>query len=505
MLNQRRPLLFFVLAVVLANWLPAVGATAPERSVPAKKVMAGVKLPNLPPPKAAVKSSAALAPLVVENPFAKSRTTPVQTPPTEKALPPPLAGGAVVDAEAPSVYRLPLVEGRDLRVAMRPMDVATSVAATTVPSSATISPTIATPVVDSMTVAVDAVADSSAPPSEQLLQEMNGLWTESFAVRQSSFAFDPAAAIPYTPTAAEISRQLLPSIRKAYGLAQRGATFAAQAEFIQLLRRLAQAKDAEQGTDAHSRALAAGLRALDEAEDFMPDGVQLEAEMDVAVVRSSHRTPILQGQAEAVLPHEAIAVYHQYAEVHLARAVAGEPAGSMVLYGLGKVHSRLTLNADGDLKHERKAMAMFLAALAAGPDNHLAANEVGVLLARGGHPAEAAAMFRRAIDANSSSTSYHNLAVVEHQLGQHAQAVANEQYAEQLAARDRAIGAVSRQNGIAWVAPDELARVTPTQPMPPDALTGQFAGQTEQVNAPTAHPAPTESAWKKVIPGFLRR
>ena len=139
----------------------------------------------------------------------------------------------------------------------------------------------------------------------------------------------------------------------------------------------------------------------------------------------------------------------------------------MALYGLGKVQNRLAYEADGELRHERKALTMFLAALDAGPGNHLAANEIGVLLSRGGQPAEAAAHFRRAIDLAPTSTNYHNLAVVERTLGYHEQAAANEQYAMQLAQRDRAAGAASRAKGVQWVAPQELSRVA--QPLPIEA------------------------------------
>jgi tetratricopeptide (TPR) repeat protein len=443
-------------------------------------------------------------PLTVENPFF-APTTPAAAaanPPAD-ADHPAIAGGPVA-ADVPPIYRLPRVDG-----GVQPTDPWAGIprrplsAGTTSPAEETIEPG------GGVTGSDDILPLSNSPPDD-MLQEMESLW-QQFAFDEPAYAFDAAAAFPYTPTAAELSRQLLPSVRKAFGLAQRGATYAAQAEFVQVLRRIAQAKDAELGTDEHSRCLAAGLRALDEADDFMPDGVELEAEMNVAVIASSHRTPVLAGRASAALPHEAIALYHQYAEVQLGRAAAGERAGAMVLYGLGKVHNRLALEADGDLKHERKAMTMFLASLASAPENHLAANEVGVLFSRGGHHAEAAEMFKRAIDLAPTGTSYHNLAVVEGKLGRFAQAAANGRYAEQLAARDRATGAVSRRNGIAWVTPGELARVAdpapgqtarrvPASPLAPAQMNGQLAGRIESAAAPPgSRPAPPKSAWQKTV------
>jgi tetratricopeptide (TPR) repeat protein len=316
--------------------------------------------------------------------------------------------------------------------------------------------------------------------------------------------------MPYSPTVAELSLQLLPSVRKAFGLAQHGAVYAAQTEFIQVLRRIAQAKDAAEGVGDHSRALAVGLRALDEADDFVPQGAQLEGELNVPVVASAHRTPVLGSRHANVRPDEAIALYHQYAREQLARAVSGERAGSMALYGLGKVQNRLAYESEGELRHERKALVMFQAALGAGPGNHLAANEIGVLFARGGQPVEASAMFRQAIDVAPTSTSYHNLAVVERSLGQHEQAAANEKYAQYLAARDRAAGSLARRSGVEWVSPQDLSRVAQPLPIP--------GGNERVVNEPgpaprqparlpsTSSPVQTVAKWpQKLVPGIFRR
>ena len=54
--------------------------------------------------------------------------------------------------------------------------------------------------------------------------------------------------------------------RKGMSLTVRGAFYSARAEFIQALRLVAQGLDAETGGTDRSRALANGLRALEEAE-----------------------------------------------------------------------------------------------------------------------------------------------------------------------------------------------------------------------------------------------
>jgi len=347
------------------------------------------------------------------------------------------------------------------------------------------------------------------PPAE-MVDEMNGVWSEEFPSEPEPPYRGAAAATPYAPTVAELSAQLLPSVRKAYGLARHGAVYAARTEFIQVLRRIAQSKDAAAGGDGHSRALAVGLRALDEADDFVPQGTQLEGELNVLMVASAHRTPVLDSRHANVRPDEAIALYHHYAREQLARAVAGERAGSMALYGLGKVQNRLAKESDGELRHERRALVMFQAALDASPDNHLAANEIGVLFARGGQPVEASAMFRRAIDITPTSTTYHNLAVAERSLGQLEQAVANEKYARYLAARDRAAGNPLRRSGVEWVTPDDLSRVA--QPLPISGRNGRVANDPRQAPRQperlrdTSSPVQTVAKWpQKLVPAIFRR
>jgi tetratricopeptide (TPR) repeat protein len=240
-------------------------------------------------------------------------------------------------------------------------------------------------------------------------------------------------------------------------------------------------------SDEHSRALAAGLRALDEADDFVPEGVQLEAELDVRATASSHRTPALGDLTEPLLPHEAVTKYHEFARDQLAKAVGGDQAGSMALYGLGRIDAQLAARKDDDLRFVRDAMTMYAAALAACPDNHLSANELGVLECRTGRPAEAARLFERAIDFAPTATAYHNLAVAQQKLGLHAKAQANEQESQRLAALERAGGSISRRAGVQWVSPGELARVAqPGALIPPTT------------HSATAEPA-TTSPWQRAV------
>jgi len=380
---------------------------------------------------------------------------------TTRPLP---VNGEIVDVDVPTTYRLPLIGLCD------PADEAritgNSVPAAKQPSS-TVSPRVA--------FNSGPNASGALTSTEVKSQATIGTSTVEAAVK---------LALPATSNG--LTAQLLPVVQRGYNLAQRGAFFAARTEFIQVLRRIAQAKDAAAGTNEHSRQLAAGLRAMDEADDFVPQGVQLEAELDVRSVVSSHRTPVLSGHVEEVSPHEAVVLYHRYAQMQLAQAAEEEQAGSMALYGLGKVYARLAERRDDDVQCVRGAMTMYCAALDACPTNNLAANELGVLLCRTGHPAEAVADFERAINVVPSATAYHNLAVAQRQLGLAAQSAANEQESQRLAAIERSTGTLSRRAGIEWISPQEMARIAPPAQMTPTSPTEPVTAA--RPTAPPRHP-----------------
>jgi tetratricopeptide (TPR) repeat protein len=374
----------------------------------------------------------------------------------------------MVDADLPAAYRLP--------------EIAPPVALPLAP------PAVREERIASLPEAV-VEPPSDAWPKEPVVEQV-----EQVVEQPAEQVVTPASAetIAYAPSETELTTQLLPAVQRGYKLAQRGALFAARTEFVQVLRRVAQCKDASTNTDVHSQALADGLRALDEADDFVPEGIQVEAELDVALAASSHRTPVLQHAPTKVLPHEAAAMYHAFAKDQLAKAASGEQAGSMALYGLGKVYSRQAECRDNEVEFVRGAMTMYSAALAACPDNHLAENELGVLLCRTGHAADAARHFERAIDFAPSATTYHNLAVAQQKLGMAGQAAANELESQRLASWDRSQGAVSRRAGVQWVSPAEMASVAQPSPFEP--------ATPSPPQAPHAVGAPARTALKSIFP-----
>lgn len=289
-----------------------------------------------------------------------------------------------------------------------------------------------------------------------------------------------ADATPVTtgePTDAMVSQRAQEKIRRAYALAQRGAYFAARSELIDALRSIAEAKDQDHAVTRRSAMLASGLRALDEAGDFSPSDAEADAELNIAVIVSSHRTPVGKSpEAAALVPQQLADLYLRYAQKQLGDAVSGEPAGSMALHALGKVYDHLgRLEPERQQLADRRAFALQQAALVARSDNYLAAHELGVLLAESGHFGEAQILLSQVVAREPNPVVLRNLAHVERKLGREQAAVANERQAQFYAARTGAPSA----NGISWVPPQALAQTS--DGLPPNR---RMAATPQQPGAP---------------------
>jgi len=272
---------------------------------------------------------------------------------------------------------------------------------------------------------------------------------------------DASTATTGVLTDARVNELAKSKIQRAYAMANRGSLYVARQELIEVLRLISQAKDAQQGAPHRSVALAAGLRALRESEDFAPRGTQLEAELDTAVLCASHRTPVAKRPESAnLLPRLMMDRYLRYAQLQLSMSVASEPAGSMALHALGKLHSQLgRVEPDKHRLAERHAIAYQQAALLAHNQNYLAAHELAVLLAGSGHYVVAEKLLLQVAARSPNAVVHRNLARVQEKLGRTAQAAANLDYAQQLVQR----GAVGTNN-IRWVSPDVFTNVNAQAP-----------------------------------------
>lgn len=288
-----------------------------------------------------------------------------------------------------------------------------------------------------------------------------------------------------------IARQADAHTRRGFELAGRRAYFSARAEFISALRLIAEGLDKEQRSGVHTQALAHGLLALKEAEDFLPSGEAVGPTGDLRVIVAGHETPVLKDRSLNILTStEALQRYFTYAQEQLALAAGQEVAGSMALYGLGKLYTAMADQPALGLKApQSKAMVFYQAALLVDPTNYMAANDLGVLLARNGWYEEAKAALGYSIQIYSHPVAWRNLAIVCRQLGEEELAVLA---ARQWRLLQQPAQGLSQQNQTAdlliqWVSPERFAATT-TEPSPGFGR----PEQTESNQEGSSFPAPSE-------------
>ena len=308
---------------------------------------------------------------------------------------------------------------------------------------------------------------------------------------------DLVKSLPFTPTGKKINEQALRRVQAGFRFGQRRAYYAARSEFIAAMRTIAQAKDIRRQTTRYTHALAAGLRALDEATDFVPVGTELDVDLDMRTVVAAHATPVLQDADQLPSPQVAVTLYHQFAQRRLAGAVAGVPAGSLALHGLGKLHARLATQEPGQHRlADTRAMTCQRAALLARDDNYLAANELGVLLTGAGHYGQAKLLFEQVLAAEPNPVTHRNLAFVARQLGEHHLADMHEVDARSLAEGTARV--VSPAGIVEWVSPQTLVpgKVAQNAPQPHANSEAVVAGPESRPT--TKHARIQTSPWKQI-------
>ena len=321
------------------------------------------------------------------------------------------------------------------------------------------------------------------PPTVNVTSNDQG---ESLSPEADELLADAGATVTGHPTGAMVTEQAQTKIRRGYKLAQRGAYFAARQEFVEVLRMIAEAKDQKRGVARRSIALANGLRALEEAADFAPRCSAVENQLDFDVIIASHRTPVAKGDAGKLMPQQLGDLYYRYAQLQLGAAVAGEPAGSMALHALGKLYSQIgRAEPERIVQADRRAFALQQAALLARDDNHLAAHELGVLLAETGHFVDSEYILAQVAMREPHPVVYRNLARIQRKLGREDLASVSEQQAHLLAEQG-----VSSMSGVKWVDPQTLARMgdplAPSVPPPTQVAAGPPIPQPRPQTAPPA-------------------
>ena len=251
-------------------------------------------------------------------------------------------------------------------------------------------------------------------------------------------------------------------VKRGFSLANRHAYFSARSEFVEALRMLATASDTREGSRRSGDALSAGLRALDEANDFIPGRAAVDGDLNLATIVSSHRTPGLKDDYATSNTTLARQKYYTYAQRQMADAIGSSRSGSMALYGLGRVESTLTQkNAQDNPAGLQHAVVYQQAALTVAPENHLAANELGVLLAHFGQNDAARDALTYSLRLHPQATAWHNLAIVNERIGDAARAQQARQQSDTLARQERERPA-SDVAGVKWSGPEDFVRQSRT-------------------------------------------
>jgi tetratricopeptide (TPR) repeat protein len=295
---------------------------------------------------------------------------------------------------------------------------------------------------------------------------------ESSTSQRSVLVHEPPAGPEPQPAAAPIPElsgqpdalvtidlQARRTVDYAFFVAQRGATYTARAELVEALRMIAQSLDAAQGTGAHAESLAAAFRALEEGEAFQTRGARPDLGLNLKNLVGGHRTPVLKDADLARLtPLQAMQQYYTFAQEQFAAAGERRPAASLALYGLGKLHMVMAEKPGaGAAMDLPKAMVYHQAAMLVDPQNHLAANELGVLLARFEQWEEAKRVLLQSVAVNPLPQTWHNLAVVHDRLGETTLATQARFESEQLRRQNPAAATAGAGPNVRWLSADEFA------------------------------------------------
>jgi hypothetical protein len=287
-----------------------------------------------------------------------------------------------------------------------------------------------------------------------------------------------ASNLPSLRAADQVARD---HVRYAIDLAERGAVCSAHAELVGALNSVALSLDAQQPSPMHSAALKAGLQAMREADDFAPQGVSAESQVNLARVIAVHRTPVLKTVDVSHLTQmDALESYYAYAAENLARAGGRERAASMALHGCGRMELVApALCLPGNALATPRAIAWQRAALLVDPGNYLAANELGVLLARCQQWREAKQWLVQSVRLAPTAEGWRNLSAVHAKLGETTESQrAHQAYLAlvgNVRASAQATGGASAAAGMRWVepavfvhesGPDQLGAAVPS-PLPP--------------------------------------
>jgi tetratricopeptide (TPR) repeat protein len=208
------------------------------------------------------------------------------------------------------------------------------------------------------------------------------------------------------------------------------------------------------------------LTAIQETKDFVPADTPHNVVINLARLAATHQTPVLRNvDVTQMTRAEALQRYHSYATQQLAFAGGRSAIASSALYGLGRAECVTTAGAGSRNRlGAPNAMALYQAALLVDPQNYMASNELGVLMARFGDLSSAAGQLEHSLSIKPQAETWHNLAAVYRRMGQPEKAEQAEREREKLVAAPRNTAGVAKDSTdlasrpqLQWVDTDTFA------------------------------------------------
>ncbi len=295
--------------------------------------------------------------------------------------------------------------------------------------------------------------ESLPPPAAPVIPQQPAISQVAPAIPHQAFE-QPAMSRSTQAALAPVMEQARAMQAKAFSLAQRGAWFTSRAEIIESLRLIAQSLDALEGTDAHTSALTSAIVAIKEADDFSPRASRLEGEVNVVELAKGHRTPVLHGETQLVPAISAMQMYYNFAQKKLIAAGGGYPESASGMYLLGRLHQAFASQSGDNTRMQLpKAMVFHQAAVMTNPKNHLAANELGVLMAKYGQLPQARDLLVQSVMARPHVAGWQNLAEVHRRLGQ-IDLAKRAEYEKEILVRNLQQAPLPSDSPVAFVSPE---------------------------------------------------
>lgn len=278
--------------------------------------------------------------------------------------------------------------------------------------------------------------------------------------RQLALQASPAPLDPQAVHSSEITATR--HLEAAMQFANHRALAAANAELETALRTIAAGADSSNVTPIQVDRLASAMRALKEAEDFLPGSPTVQHGHSAKQIASRHRTEVVSKLERPVAATEAVELYFVYAQQAMLHAVGHSRLSSAVLYQLGKVYTESQGTSVVVTRAPAARATLFHeTALRIDPANYLAANELAVLLAKAGQWERAKRYLLHSLSIQPLPEAWYNLAKVHDQLGEAGLAARARREYELMSG----VTSAPSQAAVQWVRPEQFE--TAAAPVPP--------------------------------------